>query len=335
MENGPATTASFQQVCETMKRCVITIAVGNSYYHRLAENLLLSFLLWNKFNDIGFLLITDCPEFYSKFYGKLKINIKEIKISQHEKSFTSKFRLFEQALADENLFVDCDCLIYKSLDFVFDSFRESNFSVIGNQIINGHFFCDVTEIISKFGIKALPKFVGSIYYFKKNDKVYQIFNKAEELKHQYDNLGFLRLRNKENEEPLFALAMSLKNEFPIKNNGKIKADAMFYKKIRSNIATGYTILTCPLYEEAKQEVIPNLATPAIIHFNDKFTESAVYKADALRLSHPGHSRILLEIFILVRYFLPDRSINFIKNLIRPVYHFIFGVRKIKKSKRID
>jgi hypothetical protein len=129
--------------------------------------------------------------------------------------------------------------------------------------------------------------------------------------------------------------MSLKNEFPIKNNGKIKADAMFYKKIRSNIATGYTILTCPLYEEAKQEVIPNLATPAIIHFNDKFTESAVYKADALRLSHPGHSRILLEIFILVRYFLPDRSINFIKNLIRPVYHFIFGVRKIKKSKRID
>src|ERR1700761_5725977 len=138
-----------------MNRCVMTIAVGTDYYLDLAKGLLDSFLLRNS-SGAAFLLLTDNPPYYADYNGRENVIIKALALTADEKSFTSKFRLFENAIADENLFIDCDCLMYRDPDPVFDFFKEKNFSAIGNTITEGEFFCNVKQTIEKFNIPALP-----------------------------------------------------------------------------------------------------------------------------------------------------------------------------------
>lgn len=315
------------------KRCIVTIAVGKVYYLKLAENLLRSFILWNQQNDLHFLLVTDNTDYFSQYTGLPKIHIKVISLDESDRSFTSKFKLFEHVIAEENIFIDADCLVYKQLDFVFDVFKGKNFSAIGSNISTGNFFCDVKTMMEKFSIPAMPKFVGCIYYFKNNPIAQSVFQKASEFKNDYDALGFVRLAGKENEEPLLAVAMALNNETLVPNDGTIKCDLMYYKKVRSNVLRGYTFATAPVLEITGGEAIPSEANPAILHFNDAFTDHYQYKAEVFRLDHAAYNRTVLEFLVRILFTIPNTSKLAAKNILRPLYHYIWGYRDVRKNKR--
>jgi len=313
----------------------VTIAVGKDYYLKLAENLLRSFHLWNWENDIQFLLVTDNAAFFAEYEDLPKINIKNISLDAADKSFTSKFKLFDNITADENIFVDCDCLIYKDLSFAFDLFKGKNFSAIGNTITSGNFFGDVKTMLEKFDIPAMPKFVGCLYYFKNNEVAKSIFNKASELKKEYDNLGFLRLMGKENEEPLLAVSMAIHKETLVPNNGEVKVDMMYYEKVRSNVLNGYVKATGPITEITGCEHIPDEASPAILHFNDVFADEYLYQSDLYRLDHAGYKGPMLESMVWLRYTAPEQFKRSVKSVLRPAYRYFLGHRKVRVSKRLD
>ncbi len=318
-----------------MGKCVVTIAVGKTYYLKLAENLLRSFIRWNNNNDIQFLLITDNISFYNKYADNKRISFSKIDLSDEEKSFTSKLKLFDFVSADENLFIDCDCLVYKDISFVFDAFKGKHFSTIGTAITKGEFFCDVPTTIKYFGIAKMPKLVGSIYFFKKDEVAKHVFEKALELKSSYDELGFVRLRNKENEEPLLAVAMELNNESIVENDGTIKADLMYYQKIKSNVLTGSTLVfDRNLNIDTGGENIEERSSPAILHFNGEFSESYQYLAEEYRINYNSNNVTLVNLLAFFKIELGAILIKNFKNLFRPIYLAILGHRKVGKSKRI-
>ena len=310
-----------------INRCVITIAVGKPYFLKLAENMLRSFILWNSRTDMHFLLLTDNTAYFSK-YRNDKIHIRELQLLESEKSFTAKFKLFEHVFAAENLFVDCDCLFYKDIDFIFDAFARHNFSTIGNEVRAGDFFCEVDQMVKKFDIAGMPKFVGCLYYFKNNAAAKEVFEKAIALKDDYDQLGFIRLNGKENEEPLFSVAMAVNGESPIPNNGEIKADMMYYKNIRSNVLNGRAKLWGSNTSITNGEHIPDAAQPAIVHFNGLFTYDYPYLAEIFRLSHAGNNRTIILLMSQLYYTIPDKSKRILKFVLRPAYRLLFGYRKI-------
>jgi hypothetical protein len=314
-------------------RSVVTIATGKPYYSQLAENLLKSFLLWNKDNGINFLLLCDDAAYFKQYQNLDGIHIKQINIPEDYQSFTAKFLLFEHAFANENLFIDCDCLVYKSLENAFDKFHGKNFSAIGNIITTGEFFCDVPTTMQKFGLKDIPKFVGSVYYFKKNSVSGEIFKAAADLKKKYNEFGFIRLRGKENEEPLFAVAMSQQKEGLLANDGTVKADMMYYKKITANILKGKAALTKPIFDITGGETIPETSCPAIVHFNGSFADGYHYKVECVRLSHTKINKYLLEAGILLSHTVPEQFIRTTKNVLRPAFGFLIGHRKIKETSR--
>jgi hypothetical protein len=316
-----------------MDRSIITIAVGTPYYLGLAENLLKSFLLWNADNEIRFLLVTDNASFYNKYQNNPKVSLKQIDLDETSKSFTSKFKLFDNAFTINNLFVDCDCLIYKDVGFIFEMFEGRSFSAIGNDIVEGDFFCDVKKMLEYFKLTALPKFVGSIYFFKKDAKAGHIFEVAAGLKSRYDELGFVRLRDKENEEPLFAVSLKLENEDLIPNNGTIKADLMYYKNLVSNVLTGKAHASGPIVKITGGEEIQKNCSPAILHFNGPYSESYHYKMEAFRLNSNNLVAINLVVFIKIQ--LPHILNTGLKNLFRPIYRLFLGYRKIEQSKRMS
>jgi hypothetical protein len=309
------------------KRSIITVAVGKPYYLNLALNLARSFLLWHKNSELEFLLLTDNPGYFKTFLNQPKVKVKALNVSEAEKSFTSKFLLIDHIEAEQNLFIDCDCLIYQPLDSVFDQMDLYDFTAIGKKQTEGTFFCDIRAIIKRFGIKALPTFVGSVYFFKNNNTARAIFAKAIELKAKYDELGFVRLRDKENEEPLFALAMALNNQDPIADNYKVKADLMYYTKWRTNVLKGEV----NLYKQESQE--PAHHRPAIVHFNDKFSEGYQYLIDELRLANPNQNSLVSTMKGRFAYQFPQQLLNLVKVLLRQLYHQLLGPSAVKKNKR--
>jgi hypothetical protein len=316
-----------------MDRSIITVAVGRPYYLGLAENLLKSFLLWNAENDIHFLLITDDVNYFNKYQNNPKVSLKQIDLDETSKSFTSKFKMFDNAVATDNLFVDCDCLIYRDVDFIFETFKSRSFSAIGNDIVEGDFFCDVKKTLEYFKLTSMPKFVGSVYFFKKDAKAGHIFEVASGLKSRYDELGFVRLRDKENEEPLFAVSLKLENEDLIFNDGTIKADLMYYKNVVSNVLTGKAFVSGPIVKITGGEEIQENCSPAILHFNGPYTESYHYKMEAFRLNNNNLAALNLVAFIKIK--LPHIINTSLKNMLRPVYRLFLGYRRIEKSKRMS
>lgn len=315
-----------------LNRSIVSIAVGKEYYLKLSTNLIRSFLNWNR--DIHFLLLTDNISYFEEFSNHQMVTIHHMEISEVEKSFTAKFELWNYAMAEENLFIDCDCLIYGNLNFVFDMMRGQHFTAIGENSTDGHFFCNVAEIIKKLHLTSLPKFVGSVYFFKKSAIAKNIFDKAIELKGRYDELGFIRLRGKKNEEPLLAVAMAMYGQQPIEDDGTIKADRMFYENCAANVRNGRTLLT-----NLKAPINPeycNLlkSSPVIIHYNDSFSEKAEYLAEQYRLQNYQKHPIVLAMLTSLVFFLPEAVNLSLKSLFRPLYYRICGPSKLKVNKRV-
>ncbi len=314
-------------------KSVISVAVGSPYFYELAKNLIASFLHWNKHNEITFILLTDQHNFFSNLIHP-KVTIKQIELSQIDKSFTSKFHLFENADSENQLFVDCDCLIYKDLSPVFEELKEFNFTAIGTLQRKGHFFCDIPSVLNTWSVNELPVFVGSVYFFKKNPIAHAIFEKALELKTQYDEFGFVRLRGKENEEPLFALSMALYGEKVYSGNLVIKCDAMFYRSIRSNVLKG----TCNLngVEADYAGIYKNSSTDEtfIIHFNADYADSWIYKMEAYRLKHQDRYSFWKRLYATTFIEGAGKAKILFKQFFRPLFHWVFGFRKIKETKRV-
>ncbi|WP_199120909.1 hypothetical protein [Pedobacter sp. ASV28] len=316
------------------KKSVLTVSVGTEYYHSLTRTLIKSFLIHNK-NEIVFNLLTDNPKFFSEFVNEINVFIQDLNISDKDKSFTSKFYMYDKIIANENLFIDCDCIIFQDLNHIFDLFANRNFSAIGTQQKNGDFFCNIESIVKKFNIPSLPVFVGSVYYFKQGQIAANIFKKATQLKSDYDHYGFIRLRGKENEEPLIAVAMSLYGETTLQNTS-IKADAMFYKRINSNVIRGKNDLLAiqnnfNIKDTYANESVRNIP---IIHFNASFSDGWNYKLEQFRLKNIHLPQNLVDIAGQMGIKYPAILKIWTKEILRPIYRSIFGFRKVSTSKRL-
>lgn len=320
-------------------RSVITIACGNKTYINYAANLAASFLLWNKNENIIFYLVTDSPQNIPKEL-KTHREIIIVKSSNLGEGFSSKLDMYSYIKTDQTLFIDADCLVYGNLNPIFDKFEKVQFSTIGHNIYEGSNigFCkNVEDVMVNTEIEYFPLLCGSLYFFKKGEIAENIFLTAKKLLQNYNEIGLLKLRGVENEEPLLAISMAKNKQELLKDDGEIKADRMFYEHLTSNVVKGKAKLWYtsepPVPEYSKNKT----AKPVIIHFNASFTETHEYNAEITRLNLVFYMHINVElasIYANFRYVYPGLIIINLKRILRPFYRALFGIRKVSKSKRI-
>ncbi len=315
-------------------KSVLTIAVGKQVYVDMAINLAMSYLLWNKGNGIKFILVTDRADIVKKSIIYNDIIVLEIDSKMYDDGFAIKLYLDKFVQTDETLFIDCDCLVYSDVAIVFEKFKNQDFSLIGEICENGDFFGDIFSICKNFKINYLPRFVGAIYFIKKGIVSSSIFDFARYLKPQYDDIGLIRLRNKENEEPLIAISMAKNNQKPIIDDGKLKADRMSFSSIKSNVLYG----KCELFNKKNEYPTWNKlisSKPIITHFNASFSEQYIYKADVKRLLifYKFKSKIAANLVASSTVYYPGLIKESIKKYLRPISHKIIGVRKVVITKR--
>jgi hypothetical protein len=313
---------------------VLTIATGKKLYLDLAVNLARSFLRWHDGGEIKFQLVTDLQQHVPRDI-RSKIQIIEIKPGEFGLGFSTKLFLDHLSSPGQTLFIDSDCLIFGNLAKVFESFKGHKVSVIGNYITDGEWFGDVKEICSKFKIPHLPKFNGGIYYLEKGpvaDKVYHI---ARDLERQYDRIGFVRLRNRPNDEVIMALAMQLEGLAPLIDDGSIMSDPQACPgRYQIDVRSGSTLLVNPPlpHPEHRPWYPFEKVTPLIVHFLGAYTLHYPYRREVYRLSHNLNWFGIFKSVIAIEY--PERFKLFLKNTFRSAYHKFWGIRKIKSSERM-
>jgi hypothetical protein len=322
---------------ERTHRAVLTLAMGQPIYIRMAANLARSFIHWHEHSDICFALATDKPG-YLPTDVRRAVDVIQVEKDTYGKGFSPKLHLDKLAPAEETLFVDADCLIAGSLEQVFQRFDGHEVSVVGKFIEEGDWFGDVAMLCRRFDLDALPLFVGAVYYLRKGSTCDDIFRTARKLESRYDEIGLVPLRGMPNEEPLMSIAMALHNQTPLPDNGKIKADAMNYPSgIDVDILEG--TMTFKNYTGQFRGTACELeeVNPIIGHFNDTFAECDPYTYETARLRKSladGWPLWAAGAYAKVRHSLPEYVLRSTKNTLRPVYRRIFGTREVKPSARI-
>jgi hypothetical protein len=247
---------------------IITIAQGQKRYIEMAKMLAQSLSLTNP--GIKRAVVSDVSN--EEFNGLFDIYIpydKAFGDGLSQKLFLDKYSPF-----DKTLFIDADCLVFKSLAGTIELCKKYSFVVFGDQISTGEWYMDVAAMCKRFGVPSIPLFNGGTYYFNRSSTALNVYEKARQLKENYTELGFIDFRGSINEEPLIAVAMAINNveavddqgfgmRTPIGINGPLKIDVLnglcFFNKSGEDVS------------------------PAIMHFSGSFAEAFHYKREVVKL----------------------------------------------------
>jgi hypothetical protein len=320
-----------------LDRNVLTIAIGQKIYSDFAINLARSFFWHHPASNIAFYIVTDKVKYIPQDIIN-KVKIIKVKTDELPAGFSSKLYLDKLAPEGQTLFIDSDCLIFGNLDGVFEKFMGHPVSVIGSYIYKGEWFGNVEQICKKFNLLYYPKFNGGIYYLEKGDIASSVYKTARELEKKYDEIGFVRLRNKPNDEVIMAVAMQLFNQKPICEDGSILGEFVNFKSgVDVNIFTGKALLyNKPGHKNFQSNWPLYLGKPLVVHFLGDYTSRYPYTTEIIKLELQKTNLpfIVINIYAYLFSTLPWHFKFYFKQLLRPIYSFFFGTRSIKKSERI-
>lgn len=325
------------KIITSLKKNILTIAVGKKLYIDMAISLAYSFLLWHKNQEIDFYLCTDQPELIPAYLLD-KINIIKLKENELGTGFSSKLHLDKLAPAGQTLFIDSDCLVYGNLLPVFEKFKGHSVSVIGNYISQGEWFGDIKSVCEKYKVSHIPKFNGGVYYLENGEKAKSVYQLARILEAKYDEIGFTRLRNKPNDEVVMALAMQMSNCTPIAEDGSIMGEFVnFQSGFKGNVFKGEAILfNTPSHPKYQPNWELKEGRPLIVHFlgnHTLFFPYILYKKE-LDLFYKQKPMFFIKLNTFATVSIPWFVSEYFKILFRPIYRMLFGFRKVKKSDRV-
>ncbi|MDO3643059.1 hypothetical protein [Mucilaginibacter sp. L3T2-6] len=320
------------------RRWILTIATGKQMYMELAANLARSFIWWHPETDIKFRLVTDMPrKVPADIAGK--IDVVTIRPGELGVGFTPKLYLDKLAPEGQTLFVDSDCLIFSKLDKIFEAFNGHKVSVSGNYIAGGEWFGDIDKICRRFNLPHIPKFNGGIYYLENGPEAKKVYELARTLEGEYDEIGFVRLRNRPNDEVLMALAMQIEGMTPVIDDSTFMSDPQACPgRYRLDIIKGKRLLINPPAPSLlHQSWYPfEKVSPVIVHFLGYYTQHYPYRREVYRLkkalNHQLNWLTNLQGRLFIEY--PERIKVFLKNALRPIFRSVFGVRKVHQSERV-
>lgn len=320
------------------QRNVLTIATGKKVFVDMAVNLARSFLWWHQNSDIKFQLVTDQPQFVPADIID-KIQVIKAGPGQLGKGFSAKLQLDKLVSDGKTLFVDSDCLVFGSLDPVFDKFDGAGVSVIGDYISTGEWFGDIGAVCKKFNVPHIPKFNGGLYYLEKGETSKKVYETARELEHDYDKIGFARLRGLPNDEVLMALAMQLNGQQPVADDGTVMSDPQACPgEYKIDVISGNRVLVNPPYPNPlHQSWYPfTNVSPVVFHFLGYYTLHYPYLREVYRLKKALAKKLnpVTELAAMLTIQLPAIMKEQIKNTFRPLYRKLAGVRKVKISERV-
>jgi len=314
-----------------------TIATGKPIYLEMAIALARSFRLWHRDFDIEFHLVTDRKK--SELPDDMSdVNVITIEPGQFGFGFAPKLHLDKLAPAPRSMFIDADCLCVGPLDQAFETFSGHAVSVIGREISSGEWFGDVAGICDRFGITAMPRFNGGVYYLERGPKCSQIYDTARALLPRYDEIGFKRLRGHANDEVLMSLAIALEAETAIPERGDIMNSLLAGPGgLEIDSFKGHALLKNPRNHPGHNAWYDlEEMRPKLVHFLGSDLNTYPYRQEIIRLRLVSERKLpiwLATLWSKVTFSWPWLVTDAAKRALRPLYHALFGLRSMRAGAR--
>ncbi|MEM9213312.1 MAG: hypothetical protein AAGD25_03105 [Cyanobacteria bacterium P01_F01_bin.150] len=184
------------------ERGILTIAHTKNKYVRQANNLAMSIRLRDPDIPIAVVSNLSHDSFDPSFTQVISWDFSDTP------GLISKLSLYDMTPFDETLFIDADCLALKSLDPVFEYFKDYEFGVFGINKPQPNWFLEISRVKNEISSDEYPGFNGGIYYFKRGKLSKDTFQIAKSLIPKYKELKIASFGGFPGEEPLISLAMA-------------------------------------------------------------------------------------------------------------------------------
>lgn len=308
---------------------VATIAIGEKY-QRFAIDLFYSFILYNRFLETDFYIITDTPiTIPLRFKNNIKVIVNSNLLYQEEillnKVFIDKF-----IPAENILLIDADSLIVGNLKGLFDQLKQELIGIWGVEIKTAEEWRgDIKFILEQNNFQKIYRTNGGVYFFKNNSETEDFFNYCRSLILTYDNNGFSRIYNNLKDDEIILSMACMKFGIHAKPyNSRIKAETMYYSRRYVNVINGDCELYYKNYEfQPTNLLLERKANPLIVCFDRESVDDFDYRLNS----------IALKFFLFSNFFTRLLIILVISILLKVYYFFKYlkiDLSSIKNSGKI-
>jgi hypothetical protein len=264
-----------------MSEGFITIAFGQKKYIDMAKALILSYKLQG--GRWPFAIVTNDANYadLSKLFDVvIRMN------PDFGPGVVQKLHLDAYSPFDRTLFVDSDCLFYKSPDLVWNSYAIEQFTVRGWRYLTGateyemkhpyEWVNDMRVFLGKTEIERFAHFNSGLLFFDSSDAAKDIFKSAREIYIQRADLGFVEFKNAPiADEPAFSVAMERHHV------AMLAWDNVNAMETAIGMRDTYGINV--LQGRSKFNKNGHDVNPALIHFNVEAQTSVAYNREICRL----------------------------------------------------
>ncbi len=255
---------------QTFGKCgFVTVATGDDRFYRIARNLLRSYRLFSK-NPLPFALIADRENELTAEFDRVVL------ISDAEKNYNDKLKLFRELPFDETIFVDADCLAYGDLNDWFAFFADA-----GDFAAFGYSIDDLTSADGWFDpagmrefspqITFIPNFNGGVYYLRKTEKCAKVFEIANYCAPRYADYSFRKFKEAA-DEPLLALGAAVCGLRPVE-----RTEVVF--KPKRGFRSDLSIPSATIRPKKDAAPIPI----RLVHFGSFKTQLSFYRSEVAKM----------------------------------------------------
>lgn len=167
----------------TTARGYLTLAYGKGLYLQMAVNLARSLMVWDPAVPRAIICDTNARPLVEKYFDVI------IPTSERfGKRNLQKLGIYEYSPFEETLFIDADCLVFRKPQRIWDRLSVDDFGVFGSLEKVGVWRYDFEHACKAFDVDAMPKINGGCYYFRKCEKARRLFQDANALTKQTDEI---------------------------------------------------------------------------------------------------------------------------------------------------
>ena len=199
--------------------------------------------------------------------------------------FEQKLHLDFYSPFDETLYLDCDSLAYKSLNFIPKLYSEQDIGYVGKKTTNGIWYnVSIEDLCRSFNLKYLIQAQGGFLFFRKRELCQKFFSLARNYHQQSLTLGVpewsWRGKNIFSDEIAIGLSLSECGIEPIEDRGTTMRYPM---GLRGRPILDVINSKCILESESSDYSNDNcIVEPAIFHFCT-WHNNSIYTRERIKL----------------------------------------------------
>jgi hypothetical protein len=151
-------------------------------------------------------VVTDLPKYFS---GESAVQVIQPRVDLGS-GIKHKLYLDEYSPFKSTLFLDSDCLVFGSLEKIWNDCNCLEFGVYGNDGVDPKSWWYFAEMSANNlqDLGLITRFNGGLYYFRQGETAKKLFATARNLLESYSDIGLAGFRGGISDEPLFAMALA-------------------------------------------------------------------------------------------------------------------------------